>query len=126
MIPRPFLDIGFGEKDIETSQQSSEGKVVVGESKGSSMVHELECSNKIRKICSSGDVVHELDPQDHERPAAPNNNKAFPGWLSNQVPIRDNNVDDQASESMIKKARVSVRARSESSMVSTVYNNKTI
>ncbi|KAI5409255.1 probable WRKY transcription factor 31 [Lathyrus oleraceus] len=37
------------------------------------------------------------------------------GWISNKVPRV---VSDQASESMMKKARVSVRAKSEASMIS--------
>lgn len=43
-----------------------------------------------------------------------------PGWISNKVPRV---VSDQASESMMKKARVSVRAKSEASMVSVTLIN---
>ncbi|KAE9606365.1 putative transcription factor WRKY family [Lupinus albus] len=47
--------------------------------------------------------------------------QAFQGWLSNKVPRLNSFMDhvDQASETMsiIKKARVSVRTRSESSMI---------
>ncbi|KAK7333467.1 hypothetical protein VNO80_30241 [Phaseolus coccineus] len=89
MIPRPFLDIGVAMKE-ESSQQHSKGK---------------QQESKNQKICSNRDVT-ELEASD----------KVIPRWLSDSS-FKD---VDEASEnmSMIKKARVSVRARSVSSMIS--------
>ena len=123
MAPRPFLDMGvagFGEKD-KPSQQSPEVKL--RESK--SLVDLMEC--KAQQICTSKDIILDKDKLDSGRDnssATTDRSTAeqgFPGWLSNKVPRLNSFRDvDQASEtmSMIKKARVSVRARSESSMVS--------
>lgn len=122
MVPRPFLEMGiagFAEKD-KPSQQSSEGSKL-RESK--SMANLMECKTT-QQICTRRDLVLDSNNKDsskarmEESPA----DQAFPsGWLSNKVPRLNSFMDvDQASEtmSMIKKARVSVRARSESSMVS--------
>ncbi|TKY46932.1 WRKY transcription factor 6 [Spatholobus suberectus] len=124
MIPRPFFDIGVAIKE-ETSPRYSKGKL--RESK--SMIDLIEC--KTQKICTSIDVV-ELDPDklDSGRDSAKSrrdqhessSDKAIPGRLSSNDVARLSSLRevDQASEtmSMIKKARVSVRARSESSMIS--------
>ncbi|KAJ1441330.1 WRKY domain [Sesbania bispinosa] len=104
-----------------------------GKLREKSMVDLMECKTD-QKICTSRDIgqldlPEKLDSdckdgaksrRDHEESPT---HKAFPGSLSNEVTrlsssFRDN--VDQASEtmSMIKKARVSVRARSESSMIS--------
>jgi len=103
MIPRPFLDIGVATKE-ESSQQYSKGKVQ--ESKN--MIGLMESKNQ--KICTDRDVT-ELEASD----------KAIPRWLSKEVTRLSSFKEvDEASEtmSMIKKARVSVRARSVSPMVS--------
>ncbi|KAK2387163.1 putative WRKY transcription factor [Trifolium repens] len=79
------------------------------------MVDLMECD---KKICNNG-VIQEkkMERGDNEISQAM---KAFPGWLSNNVPRLNSfkGVDDQGTESMIKKARVSVRARSEATMIS--------
>ncbi|BAT84119.1 hypothetical protein LR48_Vigan231s000100 [Vigna angularis] len=103
MIPRPFLDIGVAMKE-ENSQQYSKGKLQ--ESKN--MIDLIE--SKKQKIYTNKDVT-ELETSE----------KAIPRWLSNEVSRSSSFKDvDEASEtmSMIKKARVSVRARSVSSMIS--------
>ena len=115
LISRPFLDMCSAEKD-EPSQQSSEGKLP--ESKG--MVDLMEC--KTQKICSSRDIVQlDTDKPDSGRDSAKSGrDRETSEWLSNKVTRLSSFRDaDQASEtmSMIKKARVSVRTRSESSMV---------
>jgi hypothetical protein len=85
------------------------------------MVDLMECD---KKICNNG-VIQEkkMERGDNEISQAM---KAFPGWLSNNVPRLNSfkGVDDQGTESMIKKARVSVRARSEATMVSVKLINK--
>ncbi|CAJ1964059.1 unnamed protein product [Sphenostylis stenocarpa] len=99
MIPKPFLDIGVAVKE-ETSQQYSKGNL-------------QESKNMIdlsQKICTTRDVT-QLDPSD----------KAIPKWISNEITRLSSFKDvDESSEtkSMIKKARVSVRSRSVSSMIS--------
>ncbi|RDY03540.1 WRKY transcription factor 42, partial [Mucuna pruriens] len=76
---------------------------------------------KGEKICTTRDVV-ELDSAKSRRDQHESqSDKAIPGWLSNEVTRLSSLKDvDQASEtmSMIKKARVLVRARSESSTIS--------
>ncbi|XP_027341051.1 probable WRKY transcription factor 31 [Abrus precatorius] len=119
MIPRPLLDIGIAIKE-EPSQQYSEGKL--RESKN--MVDLME--SKTQKTCTTRDVVELDSGKDdsaksrrdiHQSPS----DKAIMGWPSNEVTRLSSFRDvDQPSEtmSMIKKARVSVRARSDSSMIS--------
>ncbi|TKY57327.1 WRKY transcription factor 6 [Spatholobus suberectus] len=107
MVPRSFLDMGVAEKD-EPSQQSSEGKL--RESK--SMVDMTDqCKGHGKDI-----VVLEADKLDsgNESSKARMEGRHADQEFSNKVPRLD-----QASEtmSMIKKARVSVRARSDSSMI---------
>lgn len=89
MIPRPFFDTGVTIKE-ENCQQNSKG-----------MIELMECKTQSHSKSQGDD--------------------ANPGWISNEVTRLGSFRDvDQASEtmSMIKKARVSVRARSENSMVS--------
>ncbi|MCI51348.1 WRKY transcription factor, partial [Trifolium medium] len=79
------------------------------------MVELMECDKKAQKICNNGVVQEKMERDDNEIPQAM---KGFPGWLSNNVSRLNSfkGVDDQGTESMIKKARVSVRARSEATM----------
>jgi len=84
------------------------------------MVDLMECNKKsTQKFCNNGVIREKTEREEDHHENSPAN-KAFQGWLSNQVPRVNSfkGVDDQASESMIKKARVSVRARSEANMVS--------
>ncbi|RDX80106.1 WRKY transcription factor 6, partial [Mucuna pruriens] len=104
IVPRSFFDMGVGEKD-EASQQSSEGKL--RESKN--MVELIDqCKGHGKDVVLEADN-NKLD-SGRESSKARNADQEF----SNKVPRLD-----QASEtmSMIKKARVSVRARSDSSMI---------
>ncbi|KEH33882.1 putative transcription factor WRKY family [Medicago truncatula] len=98
MILRPFLNMG------EPSQERK------------NMVDLMECDKKsTQKLCNNGVIQEKTEREEDHHENSPSN-KA----LSNQVPRLNsfNGVDDQASESMIKKARVSVRARSEANMIS--------
>ncbi|XP_029128609.1 WRKY transcription factor 6 isoform X2 [Cajanus cajan] len=95
MVPRSFLDMGVGEKD-EGSQQSSEGKLMD------------QCKGHGKDV---------LDADNNKLDSGRESSKArmlADQELSTKVPRLD-----PASEtmSMIKKARVSVRARSDSSMI---------
>lgn len=78
------------------------------------MVELIECDRKIGKI-GNGVILDRIDMDDNEISQA---KTTTPG--SNKV-TRLNS--DQASESMMKKARVSVRAKSEASMVSVTLIN---
>lgn len=108
MVPRSFLDIGVAEKDEPNSQQSSEGKL--RESK--SMV-ELGHGKDIAVL-----EAYKLDStagRESTKARMEGRQISTEQEFSNKVPRLD-----PASEtmSMIKKARVSVRARTDSSMVS--------
>ncbi|KAL2322695.1 hypothetical protein Fmac_027074 [Flemingia macrophylla] len=108
MITRPFLDIGVAKKE-ETWQQYSKGK----QQESKSMIDLMEC--KTRKICNGRDGAKSTRDK-HESP----DDKAIPGF-SNDVMKLSSFVDaEQTSEtmSMIKKARVSVRATTDSPMIS--------
>ncbi|CAJ2639844.1 WRKY transcription factor 6-like protein [Trifolium pratense] len=85
--------------------------------KRKNMVELMECDKKTQKICNNGVIQEKMEKDDNEIPQAM---KGFPGWLSNNVSRLNSfkGVDDQGTESMIKKARVSVRARSEATMIS--------
>ncbi|KAK7387112.1 hypothetical protein VNO78_27624 [Psophocarpus tetragonolobus] len=122
--PKPFLDIGVAKKD-ETSQQYSKGKLRDSKSK----IDLIECKNQ--KVFTNEDVVElnsfTLDSgRDNAKSRRDNqhenqSDKTIPGWLSNEVTrLSSPKNDDQtaATMSMIKKARVSVRAKSVSSMIS--------
>jgi len=112
MVPRSFLDIGVAEKDEPNSQQSSEGKL--RESK--SMV-ELGHGKDIAVL-----EAYKLDStagRESTKARMEGRQISTEQEFSNKVPRLD-----PASEtmSMIKKARVSVRAKSYSSMVGKLYN----
>lgn len=79
------------------------------------MVELMECDRKIRKIGNNGVIRERINMDDNE---ISQGKTTVSGCISNKVPRLNS---EQASESMIKKARVSVRTRSEASMVS-VYN----
>jgi len=107
VVPRSFLDMGVAEKD-EASQQVSEEKL--RESKSVvDLIHRCKGSEK--------DIEDKLDCVRESSKARMEGDQE----LSNKVPKLD-----QSSEtlSMIKKARVSVRARSDSTMVSKLYNKQ--
>lgn len=78
------------------------------------MVELIECDRKTGKI-GNRVILDRVDMDDNEISQA---KTTTPG--SNKVPRLNS---DQASESMMKKARVSVRAKSEASMVSVTLIN---
>ncbi|KAH1239571.1 hypothetical protein AAZX31_08G309300 [Glycine max] len=104
IIPRSLLDIGIATKEDPSQQHYSERKL-------------QESKNIIDKLDSGKDSEKSMVDQ-HESPA---DHKALWGWISTEATRLSSLRDvDQASEtmSMIKKARVSVRARTDSSMIS--------
>ncbi|KAK7385979.1 hypothetical protein VNO78_31993 [Psophocarpus tetragonolobus] len=108
MVPRSFLDIGVAEKD-ESSQQSSEEKL---RDQSKSIVELMDqCKGHGKDIAVLED---KLDSGKESSTKARMEGRQAGQEFSNKVPKLD-----QASEtiSMIKKARVSVRARSDSSMI---------
>ncbi|CAL0307385.1 unnamed protein product [Lupinus luteus] len=123
-VPRPFLEMGgFAGRDKAFSQSFEGSKL-----RESKSVVELMEPKNVQQICttSSGNIVLEPNKDTNSKARimeeSPSDQEFQLGWLSNKVPrlnsLRDHNVD-QPSETMsiIKKARVSVRARSESSMI---------
>lgn len=107
MVPRSFLDMGVAEKD-EASQQSSEEKL--RESKSVvDLMHRCKGNEK--------DVEEKSDCGRESSKARTEGDQE----LSNKVPKLDQNSE---TLSMIKKARVSVRARSDSTMVSKLNNKQ--
>ncbi|KAF1868642.1 hypothetical protein Lal_00036080 [Lupinus albus] len=116
-VPRPFLEMGgFGGRD-KAFQQSLEG---------SKNLVELMENKNVQQICTTRDnIVLERNKDNNSKARImeeSTSDQAFQlGWLSNKVPRLNYLMDhvDQPSETMsiIKKARVSVRARSESSMI---------
>jgi hypothetical protein len=127
VIPRQFMDLHQAEKD-DPSQTSSEGRL--RESSRSPMkdkVDQLEY-NKTQKICSNKEIIQlDLDKSDLGNGTARREDSpdyAIPGSVPNKVPrfSTSRDADQQHSDtmSMIRKARVSVRARSDAVMVSTV------
>ncbi|KAM1116833.1 hypothetical protein ACFX15_007036 [Malus domestica] len=119
LAPRQFMDMGRAEKD-ELSQCSHEGcrsQDCSGSFPRNNIVESMECckgtSHVHRDISGRSSTTGAEDSPDHE----------FQGWIPNKVPklmSPPREVDQASSEtiSMIKKARVSVRARSEASMIS--------
>ncbi|KAK7371995.1 hypothetical protein VNO80_05362 [Phaseolus coccineus] len=100
MVPRSFLDMGVTEKD-EASQQPSEEKL--RESKSVvDLMHQSKGSEK--------DIEDKLDCGRESSKARMEGEQE----LSSKVPKLDQNSE---TLSMIKKARVSVRARSDSTMI---------
>ncbi|PHT43190.1 WRKY transcription factor 6 [Capsicum baccatum] len=107
MVPRQFMDLGLaaagatGSEAEEASQSSSEGRS--GREKSRSPMNNMES----RSTCGIG---REDSPE-----------KGSPGWGPNKIPrlgnASTNKPADQATEATMRKARVSVRARSEAPMI---------
>ncbi|XP_060188125.1 probable WRKY transcription factor 31 [Lycium barbarum] len=97
MVPRQFMDLGLaGSEAEEASLSSSEGRS--GREKSRSPTNNMESGR-------------EDSPE-----------KGSPGWGPNKIPRLGGNgsnkpADQQATEATMRKARVSVRARSEAPMI---------
>ncbi|CAN4103520.1 unnamed protein product [Withania somnifera] len=107
MVPRQFMDLGLatgaatGSEAEEASLSSSEGRS--GREKSRSPMNNMESGS----TCGIG---REDSPE-----------KGSPGWGPNKIPRLGNGSTnkpaDQATEATMRKARVSVRARSEAPMI---------
>uniref|UniRef100_M1B7H4 WRKY transcription factor n=2 Tax=Solanum tuberosum TaxID=4113 RepID=M1B7H4_SOLTU len=102
VVPRQFMDLGLAASEAEeTSQSSSEGRS--GREKSRSPANNIEAG-------STCGIIREDSPE-----------KESPGWGSNKIPRLGNSSTnkpaDQATEATMRKARVSVRARSEAPMI---------
>ncbi|TMW83310.1 hypothetical protein EJD97_002156 [Solanum chilense] len=111
VVPRQFMDLGLAagagaggtaSEAEEASLSSSEGPS--GREKSRSPVNNIESS-------STCGIVREDSPE-----------KVSPGWGPNKIPrlgntSTNNKPADQATEATMRKARVSVRARSEAPMI---------
>ncbi|XP_009804478.1 WRKY transcription factor 42-like [Nicotiana tabacum] len=103
IVPRQFMDLGLaaatGSEAEETSLSSSEGRS--GRDKSRSPTNNMESG-------STCGIVREDSPE-----------KGSPGWGPNKIPRLGNGSKstDQATEATMRKARVSVRARSEAPMI---------
>lgn len=97
MVPRPFMDLGLAALEDENSRSSSEG---------------IKSHDEIPRLPINNMDGRDLREEIHEQVLA----------CSNKIPRlnvskNEDNSIDQATEATIRKARVSVRARSESNMV---------
>ncbi|KAM1041251.1 hypothetical protein ACFX13_031194 [Malus domestica] len=118
LAPIQFMDMGRAEKD-ELSQCSHEGcrsQDCPGSPPRNDIVESMEC-------CKSTSHVHrDISGRSRTAGGEDSPDQELQGWIPKKVPklISPREVDQPSSEamSMIKKARVSVRARSEASMIS--------
>ncbi|KAL9236953.1 hypothetical protein vseg_011558 [Gypsophila vaccaria] len=119
MVPRQFLDLGpsgNNETDEPTSQTlSDEDRTTLDRSIGSPQNTVKVASNKDVVLYDHGKRVREDSQEDSE------NNQ---GWVPNKIPKLNNvprvnsPVEQATAEATMRKARVSVRARSEAPMIS--------
>ncbi|XWS27814.1 hypothetical protein CRYUN_Cryun25bG0012300 [Craigia yunnanensis] len=128
IVARQFMDLGQSakaEKD-ELSESYSEGRFhELSGSPGNTIVESME--RKQKNSTSRNETVPSdpsrkdlMDSGRNQREDTPEG-QLHPGWLSNKVPKFNTSRDfEQAQETMamIRKARVSVRARTEASMIS--------
>ncbi|XP_022717669.1 WRKY transcription factor 42-like [Durio zibethinus] len=128
IVARQFMDLGQAakaEKD-ELSESSSEGRFQeLSGPPGNSIIESMERRQKNsgkneiipRDIPSRKDL---MDPGRNQREDTPEG-RSHQGWLSHKVAKFNTSRDvekAQETTAMIRKARVSVRARSEASMIS--------
>ncbi|KAK9084797.1 hypothetical protein Sjap_025208 [Stephania japonica] len=126
VLPRQFMDLGLatGVETDEHSQSSSEGRnrVHTGSPHNNA---EVVSNNEFQKIGRNNEIVHYDEEKSTEfreergvdREESPD--QASNGWTPNKFPklnASPKNVDPSA-EATMRKARVSVRARSEASMI---------
>nr|QWQ79545.1 WRKY transcription factor protein 27 [Zanthoxylum armatum] len=124
-VARQFMDLGQA-----TITEKVDSLEETARSREFSIVESME-TGKIKRIFNNGNEIVALDlgkrisERSEEEGSYPDQRAAqqpSDGWCSNKVPRFNNSrdVDEQASQtmSMIRKARVSVRARSEASMIS--------
>ncbi|PQQ02959.1 putative WRKY transcription factor 31 [Prunus yedoensis var. nudiflora] len=111
LVPRQFLNLGpraTAETDDQVSNSSSEART------------RSASPQNINEAASSKD--HHMKKNDHPiGPLDPENSNNFrDGWVPNKAPKLNsaaNKPTDQSTEATMRKARVSVRARSEAPMI---------
>ncbi|XVE80421.1 hypothetical protein DITRI_Ditri14bG0138300 [Diplodiscus trichospermus] len=131
IVARQFMDLGQAAKSekVELSESSSEGKFqeLSSGSPGNTIVESMERRQKNNTSRSETTVPSDSSRKDLMDPAGRNQRedilegRPHPGWLSNKVPKLNTSGDvehAQETMAMIRKARVSVRARSEALMIS--------
>ncbi|KNA25077.1 hypothetical protein SOVF_009720 [Spinacia oleracea] len=130
MVPRQFLDLVTGantEADELTSQTlSDDGERTIDRS--SSPLNSMEVASRINN--NNNKMISNYDDVKRIREESPSlGSDAQGSWVQNKVPRLMNNVnvvkattsptvDQTAAEATMRKARVSVRARSEAPMIS--------
>ncbi|XP_058101256.1 probable WRKY transcription factor 31 [Magnolia sinica] len=118
MVPRQFMDLGpvaTAETD-EPSQSSSEEER--SPDRSASPHNNAEVASNEFHITNNGKEIVPLD-HDNATDGRGNNREETPdGWVQNKVPkmASPKNVE-QSTEATMRKARVSVRARSEAPMI---------
>ncbi|XP_015899365.2 probable WRKY transcription factor 31 [Ziziphus jujuba] len=125
VVPRQFMDMGripLPEKDDVNSQSSFEGRSGINCTNSGSpkndIVESMECKTKTTSLSCKDSGRNDNNHGDRDEESQEHE---FSGWVSNKVPKFISPKDeDQTPEtmSMIRKARVSVRARCEASMMS--------
>ncbi|XP_031284552.1 probable WRKY transcription factor 31 [Pistacia vera] len=118
-VAKQFMDLGQAEKDNHELVQSSSENTRSQEFPISPENIIVE-SMKTPKINNNSNEIVALDRLDNREESSERAHTS--GWISNKVPKFNSSRDvEHASEtmtSMIRKARVSVRARSEAAMIS--------
>ncbi|KAL5730029.1 hypothetical protein ACHQM5_002906 [Ranunculus cassubicifolius] len=116
MVPRQFMDLGpaaTGETDNEPSQTESEAR---SHEHSRSPPNNVEVVSKEFGNANSNDLVaYDQDGRRVGRDDSPDHGSQ--GWAPNKLPRLSPKVVDQATEATMRKARVSVRARSEAPMI---------
>lgn len=120
VVPRQFMDLGPAatvEMEQEHSESSSEGRT-----ESASPRKDGFRQPGIINATASNEIVSfdNTDGGDGRRSAREDSSEqGSQGWAPNKAPrLAAAKSDDQPSEATLRKARVSVRARSEASMVS--------
>ncbi|XP_059662516.1 probable WRKY transcription factor 31 [Cornus florida] len=123
MVPRQFMDLvpsGTTETD-EPSQSSSGERTIIDRSSSPQNNNSEVASKEFKKNINRNESV----PYDQDKPNF-RDSKAIgreespesEGWVPNKVPkLNPSKPADQATEATMRKARVSVRARSEAPMI---------
>lgn len=110
VVPRQFMDLGPGAiaEINEVSQSSSEDRTISGSPRNINTTGKSEIVSFDHKDQDGKRVGREESPESETQ-----------GWVPNKVPKLNASkaIDHQSTEATMRKARVSVRARSEAPMV---------
>ncbi|KAH8489023.1 hypothetical protein H0E87_024604 [Populus deltoides] len=123
MVPRQFMDLGLvaaaagGDTD-DLSLSTSEG--------GRSRDRSRSPGNNVENNNEDGALVFDQDKKGFARGADHREDSPCQGWASNKVARLNSAKTIDQTEATIRKARVSVRARSEDAMVQRCAEDRTI